>query len=62
MHRSQDRRTRIIFWVISVMVVLSMGLSLAGTLVTPRQPTPTPVMPTLTPYPTRTPTPLPPSG
>jgi len=52
--RSQTRRTRIILWVISLLVVLSMGLSLAVTLIPPRRVTPTP---TPIPFPTHTPTP-----
>jgi len=56
--RSKSRRNRIILWVISLLVILSMGLSLAVTFVPPRRVTPTPV-PTYTPFPTRTPTPTP---
>ena len=58
MRRSKTRRNRITFWMISLLVVISMALSLAGTLVPPRQVTPTPI-PTPTPFPTRTPTPTP---
>ncbi|MDY7078531.1 MAG: hypothetical protein SXV54_16570 [Chloroflexota bacterium] len=58
MRRARDRRTRITLWIISLMVITSMCLSLAVTLVPPRQITPTP-MPTFTPFPTRTPTPTP---
>jgi hypothetical protein len=54
--RAKDRRTRIMLWIISVLVVTSMCLSLAITLVPPRRVTPTP-LPTFTPFPTRTPTP-----
>ncbi len=57
MRRSKARRTRIILWIISLLVVISMGLSLAVTFVPPRRSTPTPMpIPTLTPFPTRTPT------
>lgn len=56
--RSESRRTRIIFWIISLLVVISMGLSLAVSLVPPGRVTPTPI-PTFTPFPTRTPTPAP---
>ena len=52
------RRTRIMFLIISLMVVISMGLSLVGTIAPPRRTTPTP-LPTHTPFPTRTPTPTP---
>jgi hypothetical protein len=56
-NRSKERRTKIIAWIISALVVISMTLSMAGMLVTPRrQITPTPA-PTLTPFPTWTPTP-----
>lgn len=48
----RTRRTRVITWIISLLVVISMGLSMAGMLVTPPQITPTP-----TPAPTWTPTP-----
>ena len=58
MHRSQSRRTRIILWVISLLVIVSMGLSLAVGFLPPRRVTPTPI-PTYTPFPTRTPTPVP---
>ncbi|HEY71748.1 MAG TPA: hypothetical protein G4N99_00575 [Thermoflexia bacterium] len=58
MQRSQDRRTRIMLWILSLLVVTSMSLSLVGTLVPPRRATPTPI-PTQTPFPTRTPTPTP---
>ncbi|MCX7681473.1 MAG: hypothetical protein N2508_05860 [Anaerolineae bacterium] len=58
MYHSRDRRARIVLWVISLLVVLSMALGLAGTLVPPRRITPTPV-PTPTVFPTRTPTPTP---
>jgi len=58
MRRSRTRRTRVIFWIISLLVVVSMGLSLAVTLIPPRRGTPTPI-PTFTPFPTRTPTPTP---
>ena len=50
MRRAKDRRTRIMLWVISLLVVTSMCLSLAITLVPPRQVTPTPI-PTFTPTP-----------
>jgi len=54
--RSRDRRTRIIFWIISLMVVTSMGLGMAVTFTPPRiTPTPTPTL-TPVPPPTRTPT------
>jgi len=56
--RSQDRKMRIMFWLLSLLVVASMSLSLVGTLVPPRRVTPTPI-PTQTPFPTRTPTPTP---
>jgi len=56
--RSKTRRTRIIFWLISLLVVMSMGLSLVATFVPPRRVTPTPML-TPTPFPTRTPTPTP---
>lgn len=56
MPRSRERRTRIIAWVISLLIVVSMALSLAGAFITPRQVTPTPgVAPT--PTLTQTPTP-----
>ncbi|HEY68901.1 MAG TPA: hypothetical protein G4N97_11600 [Thermoflexia bacterium] len=48
MRRSKADRTRIIFWIISLLVVISMGLSLAVAFAPPRPPTPTP-MPTFTP-------------
>lgn len=52
MRRSQARRTHIIFWIISLLVVLSMGLSMVVTFAPPRPPTPTPVpIFTLTPTP-----------
>jgi len=54
--RSKSRWTRIMLWIISLLVVISMGLSLTATFVPPRRTTPTPV-PTFTPFPTRTPTP-----
>jgi len=56
--RSTSRRNRIILWAISLLVILSMGLSLAVAFVPPRRVTPTPI-PTYTPFPTRTPTPSP---
>lgn len=58
MRRSQTRRTRIILWIISLLVVISMGLSMAVAFVPPRYVTPTPT-PISTPFPTRTPTPTP---
>ena len=68
MRRSQSRRrgwvhsgwarpARITLWIISLLVVASMALSLAVTLVPQRVATPTPA-PTVTPFPTRTPTPM----
>ncbi|MCP4538926.1 MAG: hypothetical protein GY832_17465 [Chloroflexi bacterium] len=58
MRRAKDRRIRTILWIISFLVVTSMCLGLAGTLVPPRRVTPTPT-PTIIPFPTRTPTPVP---
>jgi len=56
MPRSRDRRNRIIAWIISLLVVLSMALSMAGALVNTRRVPPTP-RPSPTPFPTLTPTP-----
>ena len=56
-YRSTSRRRRVILWIVSLMVILSMALSLAGVLTNQRRrirPTPT-----ATPLPTRTPTPVP---
>ena len=58
MRRSQTRRTRIIMWIISLLVVISMGLSMVVAFVPPRRVTPTPTS-IPTPFPTRTPTPTP---
>lgn len=58
MRRSKSQRTRITFWIITLLVVISMVLSLAVAFVPPRRVTPTPI-PTFTPFPTRTPTPTP---
>ena len=58
MRRPQSQRTRIILGIISLLIVISMGLSLVATFVPPQRGTPTPV-PTFTPFPTRTPTPTP---
>lgn len=55
MRRSTSRRNRIILWAISLLVILSMGLSLAVAFVPPRRVTPTPI-PTYTPFPTPSPT------
>jgi len=51
-HQTKEQRTKVIAWIISLMVVISMALSMAGMLVTPRRVTPTP-----TPAPTWTATP-----
>jgi len=56
MRRSQTRRTRIILWIISLLVVISMMLSIAVAFVPQRHVTPTPTS-IPTPFPTRTPTP-----
>jgi hypothetical protein len=56
--RSKARRNRIILSIISLLIIVSMGLSLVVTTIPRRQVTPTPI-PTLTPFPTRTPTPTP---
>ncbi|MDY6878293.1 MAG: hypothetical protein SWK90_19080 [Chloroflexota bacterium] len=58
MRRSKTRRTRIMLWVISLLIIASMGLSMVAKLVPPRPPTPT-LVPTFTSFPTRTPTPTP---
>jgi hypothetical protein len=53
---SREKRNRIIIWIISLLVVLSMALGMAETLVSTRRVTPTP-LPSPTPFPTWTPTP-----
>jgi len=53
---SKEKRTRIIAWIISLLVVLSMALSMAGSFVSTRRVTPTP-FPSVTPFPTQTATP-----
>ncbi|MBE9507905.1 MAG: hypothetical protein IMY86_07620, partial [Chloroflexi bacterium] len=50
-----SRRIRIISWIISLLVVVSMGFGMAVTLIPPRRVTPTP---TSTPVTTHTPTPV----
>ena len=58
MKRSKSRGRRIIFWVLSLLMVLSMLLGLILTAIPqPKQPTPTPLPRiTLIPMPTLTPT------
>ena len=42
MRRSNNRRRRIVFWIISVLVVVSMALGLAVALIPPRRSEPFP--------------------
>lgn len=55
--RATEQRNRIVAWVISVLVVLSMALSMAGSLVTSRRRVTPTALPSPTTLPTETPTP-----